>query len=129
MFNDERFKTTLNDIQINMKKSLRGEIDANTEVHVIDELSSIYKTMLTRYREMADSGSTFPAQPGVAEAPPEERMFRALEDFVERMELDFTQKFVKDFTHGLDKEVEIGKIKISFLDNIRRGLKLAQGAQ
>lgn len=54
-----------------------------------------------------------------------DKVFFALEDLLDRMELDFSQKFVKDFTHGLDKEIEIGRIKISFLDGVRRSLHMA----
>lgn len=129
MFNEELFLANLNEIQVSMKKSLRGEIDSHIETNVIDELSSIYQAMTARYKDMAAAESTFPAQPGVSNSPLEERVFRALEDFLERMELDFTQKFVKDFTHGLDKEIEIGKIKISFLDSVRRSLKTSWKTQ
>ncbi len=42
----------------------------------------------------------------------------AMRRVIERMELDFTQKFVMNFKHDIEKDVEIGKIQISFLDSV-----------
>lgn len=126
MFNQELFKERVVSLQQGMKSGFRGELDQKIEKNVIDELESIYSTMVERYAHDVKSGSSFPAQPGVAAHPEHERVYFALLDLLERMELDFTQKFVMDFKHGLDKEVEIGKIKISFLDGIRRSLNAAR---
>lgn len=126
MFNQELFKERVTTLQQGMKSGFRGELDQKIEKNVIDELESIYSTMLERYTQDVKSGSTFPAQPGVAAHPEQERVYFALLDLLERMELDFTQKFVMDFKHGMDKEVAIGKIKISFLDGIRRSLNAAR---
>lgn len=126
MFDTIIFKDQLSQIQNNMKKALRGELEKKIELSVIDELTSIYSKMVVRYDDDFKAGKSFPAQTRVMQHPEQDRVFYALEDLLKRMELDFSQKFVKDFTHGLDKEIEIGKIKISFLDGVRRSLNLAK---
>lgn len=125
MFKNEVFKNKINDLRTGMKLSLRRELDSKIEASVIDELSGIYLKMVDRYSQMVEAGTSFPAQPELMKYPENERVYQALLSLLERMELDFTQKFVMDFKHDLAKEVEIGKIKISFLDGVRRGLHSA----
>ena len=123
MFKENHFKQQLSAIQADMQMCLRGNLDKKVETSVVAELVGIYQTMVDRYAQDVKSGSQFPAQPGVVDHPEEERVYYALSDLLERMELDFTQKFVKDFTHGLDQQVEIGKIKLSLLDRVQRSLQ------
>lgn len=125
MFKNDVFKEKINGLQSGMKNSLRGEIASKIENSVIDELGGIYLTMVDRYTHDVKAGSQFQAQPDVMKYPENERVYQALLDLLERMELDFTRKLVMDFKHDLSKEIEIGKIKISFLDGVRRGLHSA----
>lgn len=125
MFKDDVFKEKISGLQAGMKTCLRGELDSKIENSVIDELGGIYLTMVDRYAQNVKAGSAFQAQPEVMKYPESERVYQALLDLLERMELDFTQKFVMDFKHDLSKEIEIGKIKISFLDGVRRSLHSA----
>ncbi|MEK2690584.1 hypothetical protein [Bdellovibrio sp. GT3] len=120
MFNKDVFKNNIQKIQTEMKTSFRGEIDSKIESRVIDELSKIFLTVADNFATLAEKG--FPSQPALAIYPQEQRAFYALQDLIERMELDFTQKFVMNVKHDLEKEIEIGKIQISFLDSVRRNL-------
>ena len=78
------------------------------------------------FTQAAADGSDFPAMRRVANHPPEQRAYWAMLELIERMELDFTQKFVMNFQHDIEKDVEIGKIQISFLDSVRRALNGAR---
>lgn len=127
MFNSELFKSGTKELQSIMKISLRGKLAEKIETKIIDEFSEIYLTMTDKYCEGVKSGKNLPILQKLAEHPEEERVYLALLDLLERMELDFSQKFAMDFTHGLEKEIEIGKIKLSFLDGIRRRLHFARG--
>ena len=128
MFNKNLFTDRIAALQRSMKSSLRGEIDGHIEVQVIDELCGIYLTMAEKYEKNVLAGSDFPAQPGVVGHPESDRVFQAMLDLLERMEMDFIQKFTMDIRHDLQKEVEIGKIKIALLDGVRRNLNLARSA-
>lgn len=122
MLNTELFKERISDLQVRMQSQPRGELDAKVESMIVAELSSIYLTMVDRFATDVKNGSSFPALQRVADRRPEDRVFYALLELLERMELDFSQKFALDLKHGLEKETTIGKIKISFLDGVRRTL-------
>lgn len=126
MFNTELFKNKTKELQSNMKIALRGKLDEKIEIKIIDEFSEIYLTMVDKYSDGIQSGSNLPALQRVAKYPEGERVYQALLDLLEKMELDFSQKFAMDLNHDLEKEVEIGKIKLSFLDGIRRRLNFAR---
>ena len=126
MFDKSKFIHKMVDLQSSMQSSLRGDLDSRIEMRVIDDLCDIYRTMVDKYESMVHSGSTFPAQAGVGDSPESDRVYNAMFDFLERMELDFARKFALDLQHGLDKEVAIGKIKISLLDGVRRNLNSAR---
>lgn len=126
MFNIELFKNKTKELQSIMKIALRGKLDEKIEIKIIDEFSEIYLTMVDKYSDGVQSGSNLPALQRVAKYPEEERVYQALLDLLEKMELDFSQKFAMDLKHDLDKEIEIGKIKLSFLDGIRRSLNFAR---
>lgn len=126
MFNIEIFKDKTKELQGTMKIALRGKLDEKIEIKIIDEFSEIYLTMTDKYSDGVQSGSQFPALQRVAKHPEEERVYLALLDLLEKMELDFSQKFAMDLKHDLEKEIEIGKIKLSFLDGIRRRLNFAR---
>lgn len=122
MYNKEVFKNYIEHIYRDMSASCRGELTEIIEKQTLKELSDIYLTMAERYDIAAKEGSSFAAQPGVGNHPQEHRSYYALLDLMERMELDFTQKFALNVKHDLEKEIEIGKIQISFLDRVRRHL-------
>jgi len=126
MFNTELFKNKIKELQINMKISLRGKLDEKIEIKIIDEFFNIYSTMTDKYADGVRTGSNLPVLERVANYPKEDRTYLALLNLLERMELDFSQKFAMDLMHDLEKEIEIGKIKISFLDGIRRQLNFAR---
>lgn len=126
MFNIEIFKDKTKELQCTMKISLRGKLNENIEMKIIDEFSEIYLTMVDKYSDAVQSGKNIPATQRLAQYPKEERVYLTLLDLLEKMELDFSQKFAMDLKHDLEKEVEIGKIKIAFLDGIRRGLNFAR---
>jgi hypothetical protein len=128
-FNNELFKDQIIALKTRMQTHLRGELEAKTESSIVAELSSIYTTVVDRYVEAVKNGSTFASRPHIADHAPEERVFYALLDLLERMELDFCKKFSLDLTHDLEKEVEIGKIKIAFLDGARRAIHQARTVQ
>lgn len=126
MFNLELFKNKTKELQSIMKIAIRGNLDEKIEVKIIDEFSEIYLAMADKYSEGVRSGKNFPALQRVAKSPEGERVYLALLDLLNRMELDFSQKFAMDLKHDLEKEIEIGKIKLSFLDGIRRRLNFAK---
>lgn len=126
MFNTEIFKNKTKELQSIMKIALRGKLDEKIEIKIIDEFSEIYLNMVDKYSDGVQSGSNLPALQRVAKYPEGERVYQALLDLLERMELDFSQKFAMDLKHDLEKEIEIGKIKLSFLDGIRRRLNFAR---
>ena len=126
MFNTELFKNETKDLQSIMKTALRGKLDEKIEIKIIDELSEIYLTMAEKYSNGIQSGSNLPALQRVAKYPEAERVYQALLDLLEKMELDFSQKFAMDLKHDLEKEIEVGKIKLSFLDGIRRRLNFSR---
>ena len=126
MFNSELFKNKTKELQSTMKTGLRGKLDEKIENKIIDEFSEIYLTMTDKYSEGVQSGRNLPALQRLAEFPEGERVYLALLDLLEKMELDFSQKFAMDLKHDLEKEIEIGKIKLSFLDGIRRRLNFAK---
>ncbi|WP_413290059.1 hypothetical protein [Bdellovibrio sp. HCB337] len=126
MFNSEVFKSKTKELQAIMKIALRGKLDEKIEIKIIDEFSEIYLTMTDKYSDGVQSGKNLPALQRFAESPEGERVYLALLDLLERMELDFSQKFAMDLKHDLEKEIEIGKIKLSFLDGIRRRLHFAR---
>jgi hypothetical protein len=82
--------------------------------------------MTDKYSNGVRSGNPFPALQRVAEHPKEEHVYLALLDLLEKMEFDFSNKFAMDLKHDLEKEIELGKIKLSFLDGVRRNLNFAR---
>lgn len=126
MFNKDVFKNSIEKTQTEMKSYFREEIDSKIESQVIDELTSIFLTVAENFTQAAANGSDFPAMQRVANHPHEQRAYWAMRELIERMELDFTQKLVMNFKHDIEKDVEIGKIQISFLDSVRRALNGAR---
>jgi hypothetical protein len=126
MFNKNAFKSSIQRIQTEMRFCRREKIDARIESQVIDELTKIFLTVMENFTQAAADGSDFPAMQRVAHHPKEQRAYWAMLELIERMELDFTQKFVMNFKHDIEKDVEIGKIQISYLDNVRRALNSAR---
>lgn len=126
MFNKDVFKGRIQKIQTEMKSSLREEIDSKVECGVIDGLTNIFMNVAEKFALAAVDESDLPAMQKVALHPKEQRAYWAMLDLVERMELDFTQKFVMNVKHDIEKDVEIGKIQISFLDSVRRALNGAR---
>lgn len=122
MFNKDLFKERIAKTQTEMKAFCRGELTAPVESSVIDELSKIYLTMADKFHDAALAGIELPILTRFASHPQDERAFYALEDLLERMELDFTLKFVNSVKHDMTKEIEVGKIQIAFLDSVRRSL-------
>lgn len=129
MFDIEIFKNKTKELQDNMKMALRGKLDEKIEKKIIDELSEIYFVMADKYFNGVQSGSQSPALQRVAKHPEGERVYYALVELLEKMELDFSQKFAMDVKHDVEKDIEVGKIKISFLDGIRRGLNFTKQGQ
>lgn len=126
MFNKDVFEINIQKTQKEMKSSLREKIDPKIESRVIDELTNIFLTVAKNFTRAAEDGSDLPAMRRVAHHPKEQRAYWAMLDLLERMELDFTQKFVMNVKHDIEKDVEIGKIQISFLDSMRRALNSAR---
>ena len=126
MFNKDVFKNSIKKTQAEMKSYFREEIDSKIESRVIDELTNIFLTVAENFTQAAADGSDLPAMRRVANHPQEQRAYWAMLELIERMELDFTQKFVMNFQHDIEKDVEIGKIQISFLDSVRRALNGAR---
>jgi hypothetical protein len=126
MFNKDVFKDSIKKNQTEMKSYFRGELDSTVEGRVIDELTNIFLTVAENFAQAAANGSDFPAMQRVANHPQEQRAYWAMLELIERMELDFTQKLVMNFQHEIKKDVEIGKIQISFLDSVRRLLNGAR---
>ncbi len=126
MFNIEIFKNRTQELQKCMQSSLRGKLSTEVERKIIDEFSEIFMSIPEKYSVALETGKALPALQRVENFPREERVFRALLELLERMELDFSQKFALDVKHDLEKEIEIGKIKFAFLDGIRRGLNSAR---
>lgn len=122
MFNKDVFKERIKKTQTEMKSFSRGILDSTVESKIIDSLSDIYLKMADRYDDAAKNGTNFPAMTEVAEHPQEDRAYFAMENLIEKMELDFTQKLVTSFKHDVTNEIEIGKIQIAFLDHVRRSL-------
>jgi hypothetical protein len=115
MYNAEVLKEKIQGMANLMRAQQRGELDAKIEFSVVSELESIYMTMADRFN------TDKPNVHGLAGKA-------AMVDLIERMELDFSQKFAMDLRHGIDKNIEIGKIKIAFLDGVRRALNSAGAA-
>jgi len=126
MFNTEIFKDKIRELESGMKISLRGKLNQNIEINIINEFSEIYLTMADKYSDAIQSDKNIPVMQRVAQYPKEDRVYLALLDLLEKMELDFSQKFAMDLKHDLEKEIEIGKIKIAFLDGIRRSMNFAR---
>lgn len=128
MFSTNIFKDKTTELQNDMKMSLRGKLDNNIELKVIDELSGIYLTMSDRYSDAIKLGKNLPALQVIEQYPENERVYYALLNLLEKMELDFSQKFAMDLKHDVEKDIEIGKIKLAFLDGTRRRLNLARAS-
>ena len=126
MLNKDVFKNSIKKTQTEMKSYLREELDSKIESQVIDELSNIFLTVVENFTKAATDGSDLPIMRKLADRPQEQRAYWAMLDLIERMELDFTQKFVMNVQHDIEKDVEIGKIQISFLDSVRRALNGAR---
>jgi len=126
MFNIENFKNKTKELQQNMKSSLRGNLSKEVETSILDEFSEIFLSVTDTYSEAHLSGRKLPVLQRVEQFPKEEHVYRALLDLLDKMELDFSQKFAMDVKHDLEKEIEVGKIKFAFLDGIRRGLNSAR---
>lgn len=126
MFNKDVFTNSIKKIQTETKSDFREKIDPKIESQIIDELTNIFLTVAENFTQAAANGSDFPAMRRVADHPPEQRAYWAMLELIERMELDFTQKFVMNFKHDIEKDIEIGKIQISFLDSVRRALNGAR---
>ena len=126
MLNKDVFKNSIKKTQAEMKSYLREELDSKIESQVIDELSNIFLTVVENFTQAAADGRDLPIMRKLADHPQEQRAYWAMLDLIERMELDFTQKFVMNVQHDIEKDVEIGKIQISFLDSVRRALNGAR---
>ena len=126
MFYVEGFNQRVEVLRDGMLNSLRGKIREVTERKVIEQLANVYIAMAKKYGSAVATGDQFSAQPGVFEQPEGERIYFALLDLIQRMELDFSQKFALAVTHDRDEAVEVGKIQLSFLDGIRRHLNLCK---
>jgi hypothetical protein len=126
MYNKDVFKERVQRTQNEMKAASRGKLTPLVENKIIDELSKIYLTMADKFDQAAQGGSNFPIMDRLAEHPTEQRAYYAMKDLIERMELDFTQKFVLNVKHDIEKDIEISKIQISFLDSVRRHLNGAR---
>ncbi|WP_413581254.1 hypothetical protein [Bdellovibrio sp. HCB288] len=122
MFNKDVFKERIKKVQNDMKSFSRGKLDSAVEGKVIDSLSNIYLTMADKYVDAVENGINFPALTEIEDCPQEDRAYFALQNLLEKMELDFTQKLVNSFKHDVTNEVEVGKIQIAFLDHVRRSL-------
>ncbi|QDK45214.1 hypothetical protein DOM22_08615 [Bdellovibrio sp. ZAP7] len=122
MYNKDVFKERVMKTQSAMQAASRGKLEPTIENKIISELSGIYLTMADKYEQAVNDGSDFPVLRAVTGKPKEHQMVYALQDLIERMELDFTLKLVNSVKHDLTKEVEIGKIQIAFLDSMRRNL-------
>lgn len=109
MFNTQEFKSKIQTMAGFMKSTGRGELPADIEVKIISELESIYLRMAEKF---AQPQPTVHGLTGAA----------AMADLIERMECDFSMKLAKDIQHDVRRDVEIGKIKIAFLDGVRRAL-------
>ena len=107
MFNTQEFKSKIETMAGAMKGHGRGQLPADIESKIITELESIYLKMAERV-----------AQPNVRGLVGRD----ALKDLIERMELDFSRKLAMDIQHDVQRDIEIGKIKIAFLDGVRRAL-------
>jgi hypothetical protein len=127
MFNKDAFTNSIKKTQTEMKSHFREELDSKIEGRVIDELANIFMTVTENYTQMAADGSDVPVMRSVANHPQEQRVYWAMLKLIGRMELDFTQKLVMNFQHDIKKDIEIGKIQISFLDSMRRALNGAKG--
>ncbi len=126
MYNKDVFKERVQRTQNEMKAASRGKLTPLVENKIIDELSKIYLTMADRFDQAAQAGTNLPALEQFSDHPSEQRAFYAMADLIDRMELDFTQKFALNVKHDLEKEIEISKIQISFLDSVRRHLNGAR---
>lgn len=126
MLNKDIFKNNIKKTQTEMKSNLREELDSKIESQVIDELTNIFLTVVENFTKAAADGSDLPIMRKLAGRPQEQRAYWAMLDLIERMELDFTQKFVLNVQHDIEKDIEIGKIQISFLDSVRRALNGAR---
>lgn len=109
MFNTQEFKTKIAKMAGGMKSSTRGILPAEIEVKIISELEAIFLKVSER---MARSVPNVHGLKGK----------EAMQDLIERMERDFSLRLAKDVQHDLQRDVEIGKIKIAFLDSVRRAL-------
>jgi hypothetical protein len=126
MFNKEIFIKKTKELQIEMKSGLRGKLNENIENKIIDDFSELFLNMVDTYSEAIQLDKNIPAIQRVAHYPKEDRIYFSLINLLDKMEIDFSNKFALDLTHDLEKETEIGKIKIAFLDGIRRRLNFAR---
>lgn len=126
MFNTEIFKNRIKELQSGMKISLRNKLNKNIEAKIIDELSDIFITMVNKYTDAVRSDISIPAIQRVAQYPEEDRVPLALLELIDKMEADFSHKFSMDLKHDLEKDIEVGKIKIAFLDGVRRSLNISR---
>ncbi|KYG65764.1 hypothetical protein AZI86_01420 [Bdellovibrio bacteriovorus] len=113
MFNTQEFKEKIKTMAGTMKSSGRGDLPADIEFKIISELEAIFLKMSEKF---ARPEPTVHGLVGKA----------AMTDLVERMECDFSMKLAKDIQHDVHRNVEIGKIKIAFLDGVRRALMSLQ---
>ncbi len=107
MYKAELFKSKVQEMAERLKSQSRGPLPADIEAKIVSELESIFIRMADKF------SSSQPTVHGLVG-------LKAMADLIERMELDFSQKFALDFQHGIEKGIEVGKIKIVFLDGVRR---------
>lgn len=125
MLDTQLFKSQLTDLHQYMRSHPRGQLDSHVETQIVDELASIFTRVIERYQALVDSGQPFPGQPDIGALPASERTAAAMFSLLARMEADFANKFARDRMHGLEKDIEVGAIKISYLDGVRRSLRQA----
>lgn len=116
MFNPEEFKYKLSNMAETMKNNGRGYLPGDIESKIIGELESIYLKMADRAQS---SQPNIRGQRGVV----------ILKDLIERMERDFSKRLAKDIQHDIQRDIEIGKIKIAFLDGVRRTIHAVETAK
>lgn len=98
----------------------RGRLEPSVEQAVVRELSRIFRAVVSKYQTMVEQGSAFPGYATVTALPEAERFEGALRELVERMEGDFVRKLAEAERGGDSKGLEIGQIKLGYLDAIRR---------
>lgn len=118
------FIQKLQELENYLLKNLRGELDQTIEVELTKSLISIFRKMTAHFEGFAQKDQDFPGMPEIKSYPSHERCFRAFTVLLKRLEDEFTQKMLVDFTQEAFIQVEIGKIQLSCLDGIHRSLRI-----